>query len=152
MSALRLNHTSFHKMKVHAMVSYPEECCGFLFGISDRSMKTVCDILEMRNRKEEERTRRYLITADDYRLAEQRAAQAGVDLLGLYHSHPNQPAEPSQFDLDHALPAWSYIILSVDNAVATNVSSWILRDDRSSFSEEQVEVVDGEFVHRCAEP
>lgn len=150
MATLRLNHTSLHRMKVHAMRSYPEECCGIILGKDTGILKTVCDVFEMGNRKEEAREQRYLITADDYRVAEERANKEGVEVLGLYHSHPNHPAAPSQFDLDHAMPMWSYLIVSVEESIPARVRSWVLLEDRSAFSEEVLELVDGEIVHPCA--
>ncbi len=71
----------------------------------------------------------------DYRLAEQRAAEQGAELLGFYHSHPDHPARPSQFDLDHAWPTFAYIIVSVMSAHAADMTVWFLKEDRSTFDE-----------------
>ncbi len=144
---LNLNHTSLHKVKVHATQTYPEECCGVLLGTERNGERQVCDVLEIRNTKDDQRTRRYLISPEDYRQAEVFAANEGVQVLGLYHSHPDHPAQPSQFDLDHALPWFSYVIVSVENNVAGTIRSWRLRDDRSAFDEEELVILDGEFTH-----
>ncbi len=87
--------------------------------------------------------RRFLVRPDDYRAAEQRARQRRVELLGFYHSHPDHPARPSQYDLDHAWPFFSYVIISVRSGEPAEVTSWRLRDDRSTFDEELVRVDTG---------
>jgi proteasome lid subunit RPN8/RPN11 len=76
------------------------------------------------------------VRPDDYRQAERQAREAGGDLLGFYHSHPDHPARPSQYDLDHAWPSFSYVIVSVQNGEPTDMTSWRLREDRSVFDQE----------------
>jgi proteasome lid subunit RPN8/RPN11 len=135
---LKMNHASLHKIKVHARQTYPEECCGFLLGTTDHAGKTICDILEVNNTRQDNRQRRFLINPDDYKVAEMFARKEGVELLGLYHSHPNHPARPSQYDLDHALPFWSYVIVSVQEGEPGDTLCWLLKEDRSSFLEEEL--------------
>ena len=144
---IRLNHTALHKIKVHAMQAYPEECCGMLLGKEDGQTKIVCDVIQMKNTKAEYRTRRYLIDPEDYKRAEEQATEEGVSVIGLYHSHPDNPPQPSQNDVEHALPWWSYLIVSVESGLPTTVKSWMLEDDHSSFKEENVEILDGAFKH-----
>ena len=84
------------------------------------------------------RERRFRISAEDYRRAEARAAERGSALLGFYHSHPDHPARPSEFDREHALPWWSYVIVSVQQKRSTDVLSWELREDRSRFDAEEI--------------
>ncbi len=148
---LKLNHTALHKIKLHAMQTYPEECCGVLIGKVVGETRRVCDVLEIGNAKGENRTRRFLITPADYQWAEKKAGEKGVELLGFYHSHPDHPAQPSQYDLDHAMPWCSYVITSVVQRLPDAVRSWVLRDDRSAFNEEVLAVEDGEFGHACVE-
>lgn len=135
---IQLNHTALHKAKLHAMQTYPEECCGIILGTDINGARIVCDVLGMQNTKDDERTRRYLIGPDDYKRAEEFAAKECVQILGLYHSHPDHPAVPSQFDLDHALPWFSYLIVSVEKGVPCAARSWLLRHDRSGFDEETI--------------
>ena len=78
----------------------------------------------------------------DYREAEKRASEAGGELLGFYHSHPDHPARPSQYDLDHAWPFFSYIIVSVRGGAPEDMTSWRLRDDRSAFDPEELVVTE----------
>ena len=70
------------------------------------------------------------------------AVAAGADLLGFYHSHPDHPARPSQYDLDHAWPFFSYIIVSVAGGVPQDMTSWRLRDDRSTFDPDDLVVTE----------
>jgi proteasome lid subunit RPN8/RPN11 len=146
---ITLNHTSLHRIKIHAMQTYPEECCGALLGTHDGDAKSVCDVLEIKNALGEHRSHRYLVTPEDYTRAEERATKAGVSIVGFYHSHPDHPAEPSQFDLEHAMPWWSYVVVSVESKLPTVMRSWLLKVDRTRFSEKKLEISDGEFKHPC---
>lgn len=128
------------RMKKHSHRSYPEECCGFLLGSSEGDVKLVRDILELGNAMQENRARRYIVTPRQYRDAEHRAEELHLELLGVYHSHPDHPARPSQFDIEHALPWWSYIIIAVDRGVPAETTCWLLRDDRTGFDGEQLEI------------
>jgi proteasome lid subunit RPN8/RPN11 len=94
--------------------------------------------LRLDNNTDLERRRRFLIGPDDYRRAEARAAQLGLDIVGFYHSHPDHPAEPSAFDLAHAWPNLSYLIVSIRGGSARELRSWRLRADRSGYEEESI--------------
>jgi proteasome lid subunit RPN8/RPN11 len=147
---ISLNHTALHKIKVHAMQTYPEECCGVILGRSaDDGRRIVCDVIEIRNSRDDNRARRFLVTPEDYRFAEEEARRQQVDLLGWYHSHPDHPSQPSDIDREHALPWFSYIIISVEGGVPGSVQSWELLDDRSAYREQPLEVLDGECTHVC---
>ena len=115
----------------HGEETFPHECCGALIGSGDRVIAAV----PLPNTTEEGPRRRFLVRPSDYRMAEQRASKLGGDLLGFYHSHPDHPARPSQFDLDHAWPNFHYVIVSVMSGVAKDMTVWFLKEDRSSFDE-----------------
>jgi proteasome lid subunit RPN8/RPN11 len=115
----------------HGQDTYPHECCGALVGSSDH----VVDLVALPNTTEEGPRRRFLVRPSDYQLAERRAREIGTELLGFYHSHPDHPARPSQYDLDRAWPTFAYIIVSVANGSAADMTVWFLKDDRSSFEE-----------------
>jgi proteasome lid subunit RPN8/RPN11 len=119
----------------HGVNTYPHECCGALIGRDG----LVTEAFALPNTTEEGPRRRFLVRPDDYREAERRASESGAELLGFYHSHPDHPARPSQYDLDHAWPFFSYVIVSVQAGVATDLTSWRLRDDRSAFDEEALQ-------------
>ena len=99
---------------------------------------TVTSTYPLANTTEEGPRRRFLVRPQDYRDAERHAATVGGELLGFYHSHPDHPARPSQYDLDHAWPFFSYIIVSVRAGVAQDMTSWLLREDRTDFDEEDL--------------
>jgi proteasome lid subunit RPN8/RPN11 len=143
-------------IRAHGQETYPHECCGAIVGRNDR----VGAIVALPNTTEEGPRRRFLVRPSDYREAERRASELGGELLGFYHSHPDHPARPSQYDLDHAWPTFAYIIVAVaGNAAAGSprrsgdlsrqsaehasaeaaktgeMTVWYLKDDRSSFEE-----------------
>jgi proteasome lid subunit RPN8/RPN11 len=115
----------------HGEETYPHECCGALLGADDRVTAAVA----LPNTTEEGPRRRFLVRAADYQLAEKRAGDLGCELLGFYHSHPDHPARPSQFDLDHAWPTFAYVIVAVASGAARDMTVWYLKADRSSFEE-----------------
>jgi proteasome lid subunit RPN8/RPN11 len=113
----------------HGEETYPHECCGALVGEGEH----VAAAVALPNTTEEGPRRRFLVRPADYRQAEQHAGELGAELLGFYHSHPDHPARPSQFDLDHAWPTFAYVIVSVQNGLARDMTVWFLKEDRSSF-------------------
>jgi proteasome lid subunit RPN8/RPN11 len=115
----------------HGEETYPHECCGALVGGRGQVVATV----PLANTTEEGPRRRFLVRPDDYRLAERRAGELSGELLGFYHSHPDHPARPSQYDLDHAWPTFAYVIVSVRGGAAGDMTVWWLKDDRSIFEE-----------------
>jgi cysteine synthase B len=119
----------------HAARVYPDECCGALLGPSPGH---VTEAYVLDNTFPDEQRRRFLVGPDEYRRAEARATETGQQLLGFYHSHPDHPAEPSAFDLEHAWPNLSYLIISVQQGQPKVARSWRLKPDRSGYDEEFV--------------
>ena len=136
MTGIRLERGIDEAIRAHGVETYPNECCGALIGREG----VVTATYALPNTTEEGPRRRFLVRPSDYREAEKRATAAGGDLLGFYHSHPDHPARPSQYDLDHAWPFFSYIIVSVRDGVSEAMTSWRLRDDRSVFDPEELHV------------
>lgn len=130
------------QIRTHAESGYPMEVCGFLLGMLDPERHEV--YVEGRRPAANERVdaahRRYLIDPAEYRAAEREATNAGRQIVGVYHSHPDVSAQPSTFDLDHAWPNQIYIIVSVNHGAASDLKGWILAHDRQSFN--QVEISD----------
>src|SRR6266704_360730 len=118
-------------IRAHGCETFPHECCGALLGAADR----VTGVVALPNATEEGPRRRFLVRPSDYREAERRATELGGEILGFYHSHPDHPARPSQYDLDHAWPTFAYIIVSVMAAASRDLTVWFLKVDRSSFEE-----------------
>jgi len=158
MSSNRLTITAAvdEAIRMHGQETYPHECCGALVGRGDR----VTGIVALPNTTEEGPRRRFLVRPSDYREAEHQAGELGAELLGFYHSHPDHPARPSQYDLDHAWPTFAYIIVAVsgaglarhgaegataagdglprrsdEGAKAGDMTVWHLKEDRSAFEE-----------------
>ena len=125
------------EMIADATQAYPDECCGFLFGNSERDVQTVALIKAVMNSKEGDRRRRFLIAPKDYLAAERFAEESKLDLIGIYHSHPDHPAIPSEHDRIAAQPNFSYIILSVKNGQFDHISSWRL-DEEQQFEQETI--------------
>ena len=122
----------------HAKEAYPEECAGALVGMDAGGMKIVVDVWRAENTHEEERSRRFLIEPLKIKEFEERAAERDMDVLGFYHSHPDHPAEPSEYDREHAWPGYSYVIASVGKDGVKEMRSWLLKHDRSGYDEEQI--------------
>ena len=133
--ALEISDTLLEAMGRHGQRTYPNECCGALLGVlSDEFTKEVRALLPLDNRREGEAARtRFLVTADDFRAAERAAREQGLEIVGFYHSHPDHPARPSDFDREHALPWYSYVVVRVARGTAQEAASWVLSDDRSQF-------------------
>jgi proteasome lid subunit RPN8/RPN11 len=119
------------EIRRHGEETYPHECCGALVGTGSQVTATVA----LPNTTEEGPRRRFMVRPSDYRVAEQKAAELGGDLLGFYHSHPDHPARPSQYDLDHAWPTFAYIIVAVAQGKSELMTVWYLKEDRSAFDE-----------------
>jgi proteasome lid subunit RPN8/RPN11 len=115
----------------HGEETFPHECCGALIGRDGR----VTGVVALPNTTEEGPRRRFMVRPLDYRVAEQQAAKDGAELLGFYHSHPDHPARPSQYDLDHAWPTFAYVIVSVMAGTARDMTVWFLKEDRTRFDE-----------------
>ena len=134
MTGLRFNAEVETAIRAHGSETYPDECCGALIGRDG----VVTETLALPNTTEDGPRRRFKVRPQDYRAAEGRAAQVGGELLGFYHSHPDHPAEPSQTDLDYAWPFFSYVIVSIRDGVSGDMTSWRLREDRSTFDREEL--------------
>jgi proteasome lid subunit RPN8/RPN11 len=127
----------------HGEDAYPEEGAGLMLGRVNGAEREVSDILPLTNSREDEaRHNRYLITAEDMLAGEMEAAKRGLDIVGVFHSHPDHPNRPSEFDRDWALPFFSYIITSINHGQAVASRSWRLPDDRGQFAEETITVVE----------
>lgn len=132
-----------HQIRQEGEKAYPNECCGALLGhFSTSGDAQVTSILPIVNAREsEEQYHRFVITADDSLRAERTALAQGVDVVGFYHSHPDHPAIPSEYDREHALPFYAYIIVAVAERQAGDLTSWRLTQSRQHFEQESVQTV-----------
>ena len=134
---LSISQKLLEEISAHVESAYPEEGAGFLLGGEGE----VREIFPLPNAREDEaRHNRYLITPEDYMKAELKAAELGVDLIGVFHSHPDCPNVPSEYDREWAQPFFSYLITRVDEGKAVSHRSWKLAEDRSKYDEEEIEI------------
>jgi len=129
---LKLSAGIAEAIRRHGVETYPNECCGALIGADG----VVLHASALPNTTEEGARRRFLVRPSDYKQAEAEASRLKGELLGFYHSHPDAPARPSQYDLDHAWPFFWYVIVSIQQATPEKMTVWRLADDRSQFREE----------------
>ena len=126
------------EMRAHLGRAYPEEGCGVMLGRETGSVREVSRLVSLENRRDDQRERRYLIAPEQFLAADREARAAGLEVLGFFHSHPDHPSRPSAFDLEHAWPYYSYVIVSVERGRPADARSWRLREDRSAFDAEQL--------------
>ncbi len=130
----------------HGEKAYPEEGAGFLIG-SDGKVE---DILALENSREDgARHNRFLIAPEDYLQAELTADRLGLSLIGVFHSHPDHPNRPSEYDREWAQPFFSYVITSVNQGKAVESRSWRLLEDRSKFEEEEIQLSEPQRTQRA---
>ena len=138
---LKLSNKVLAQIQENGENAYPEEGAGLMLGKDQEGRRVVQTILPLNNAREDAaRHNRYLITAEDMMSAEMEAINMGLDIVGIFHSHPDHPNRPSEFDREWALPWFSYVITSVQNGKAAGSRSWRLADDRRSFFEEMIVV------------
>jgi proteasome lid subunit RPN8/RPN11 len=137
--ALKIREELLRRIHAHGVETYPHECCGALLGRDGDSSREVLDLLPLENRRNDSPRNRFEVTPGDVLLAEKIARQNNIELLGWYHSHPDAPARPSEFDREHAWPWYSYMIVSVQQREPRDTTSWRLRDDRSAYDSESIE-------------
>jgi proteasome lid subunit RPN8/RPN11 len=140
-------------VKAQGVATYPDESGGFLLGHAetgpgDKPVREVTQLAPIDNARDPaDRFHRFRVEPEDYLAVELDAAARGLDVVGFYHSHPDHPAEPSDYDRDHALPNWSYVVVAVDGspwpggletAIAGDLTSWELAADRSHFLPEPI--------------
>lgn len=150
--AIKLNTGQLESIHSHAEREYPNECCGMLLGRADGAAKEVSEAVPLKNLRldsaraqellpledpgRESEKNRFLIDPLEQLRVEREARKRGLDVVGYYHSHPDHPARPSNYDREHAWPWYSYVILSVECGKAAEMTSWVLSEDRSQFDPE----------------
>jgi proteasome lid subunit RPN8/RPN11 len=125
-------------IEAHGEQTYPHECCGLMLGHVVNGTKVVEEVKSVQNARLDSQRNRYLIPPDEVVKGDRYARERGLDIVGFYHSHPNVAARPSGYDLEHAWPWYSYVIVSVKEGQASDLHSWILRNDRSQFDQEEI--------------
>ncbi|MEM9950714.1 MAG: M67 family metallopeptidase [Chloroflexota bacterium] len=131
-----ISHELQQKIFQQMEATFPNEGGGFLLGQVGGDNTTVVDVIEIENVFEtEEQYHRYAMTPQNWASMEDEADERGLQLVGYYHSHPNHPAIPSEYDRDHALPNFVYIITSVVDGQSKVQRAWLLSQNREQFDE-----------------
>jgi proteasome lid subunit RPN8/RPN11 len=141
MSRVHLSFRHLHAIDRHALMSYPEECCGILMGRRprDEEGKVVVErVLMAANGAAEPRRTHYRIAPKTLLAAHRQARALNLDLVGYYHSHPDNPAVPSEVDREEAWPGVSYLIVSVQGRRVAEHRSWQLDEAGTGFEEEEI--------------
>ena len=138
MAELILNNDTSKSMQEHAVATCPEECCGFMFGSFKDDRVIIDSVKVVENSHPDFKARRFLISPEDYMNAEKYSEENGLTLVGVYHSHPNHPALPSETDRLAAMPGFAYIIYSIMDGEPAEVTAWELEEDRSKFKELEI--------------
>ncbi len=141
------------KIRAHGVETYPHECCGALLGRDSNAVlendggkdsltpaREILELFPLVNRRDDSPRNRFSVTAEDVLTAEKAARAQGLEVVGWYHSHPDHPARPSEYDREHAWPWYSYIIVSVHKGAPQEMTSWRLNEDRAEFSPEGIEI------------
>jgi proteasome lid subunit RPN8/RPN11 len=140
-AALRISNAVVRRIQAHGVETYPHECCGALLGNDSEAGREVVELVPLANQRNDSPRNRFEVTPDDVQMAEKKARDSKLQVIGWYHSHPDAPARPSEFDREHAWPWYSYVIVSVEQREPRDVKSWRLRDDRSAYDPEAIESV-----------
>ncbi len=138
---IRLKSADIEEIKQIAQNTYPHECCGVMVGSVENGVKTVTELIPAENQRTDSPANRYLITPDLLNELEKKLKGTDRAIVGFFHSHPDVPAQPSTYDQDHAWPWYSYVIVSVNKGEAGEIHNWKLRDDRSAFDAEKMELL-----------
>ncbi len=149
---LALTSELAQKIRTYGAETYPHECCGALLGRDLGATETmaaesaklpsreILALFPLVNRRDDSPRNRFSVTSEDVRDAEKAAREKGIDVVGWYHSHPDHPAKPSEYDRDHAWPWYSYIIVSVANGEPQHMTSWRLSDNREQMAPEELAI------------
>ena len=139
---IKLSETQRSEIEAHGERDYPYECCGLLLGhFADDGARSCLEVYPISNAREEAAKRnRFLIRPEELVMGEKHAREKGLETVGFYHSHPDHPAIPSGYDLEHAWPVYSYVVISVKQGKAGDLRSWVMQMDRSKFDEEVVQI------------
>ena len=130
----------FQKILDHAKASYPHECCGVLLG-KMTSPKRVMDAVQAENTNKERASDRYEMNPAELLGIEKDARGRGLDVVGIYHSHPDHPSRPSEFDRQRGWPEYSYVIVAIKGGIETEARSWTFTEENEPFGEEELKVV-----------
>jgi proteasome lid subunit RPN8/RPN11 len=139
MNTLYLTPAFARQIEAEGSKAYPNECCGIMFGRDDGDKRIVERLMPVNNDFESgEQYHRFSISPKQLMDAEKIAADAKQLVLGFYHSHPDHPARPSEYDREHAWPFYSYVIVSIAKREAVDMTSWVLQESTETFARQDI--------------
>lgn len=136
---LHLSPAQDQAIRAHGEADYPHECCGFLVGTLNGDIATVARTLPAANTRTDSPRNRFEINPGELVKTDRAARTHQQSVIGFYHSHPDAPARPSEFDREHAWPGYCYVIVSVPNGQAQDMHNWKLSDNRTHFTEDPID-------------
>ncbi len=139
---LQLTTQHDQAIRAHAAKDYPHECCGFLIGRADGEAVAVSRTVSAANLRDDSPRNRFEIDPGDLVKADRAARAEGFGVVGFYHSHPDAPAKPSEFDREHAWPGYCYVIVSVLAGQPQEMRSWRLAEDHRAFTEDEIAITE----------
>jgi proteasome lid subunit RPN8/RPN11 len=144
MNVLVLSPSQVGQIESEGAQTYPNECCGIIIGrdvVEGTTTRRIVEKLEpMENVFDPQlQKRRFAVDPLALMRAEKSTAAAGQSVLGFYHSHPDHPARPSEYDREHAWPYYSYVIVAIAKGEAVDMTSWLLDDQTQTFSQQDIE-------------
>lgn len=134
---LSIDNDKLREIEHQAKKSYPLECCGLLIG-TNTSEKKVIEVRPVQNKNTERTHDRYEIEGKEFTKIDKESAKKGLQIIGIYHSHPDHPAIPSAFDTEHAWAGYSYMIASVENGSKIEIRAWVFDEEKKEFEEEEI--------------
>jgi proteasome lid subunit RPN8/RPN11 len=143
---IRMRAELVEEIRRHGADTYPHECCGALLGRDgageggETQEREIVELLRLTNQREDSPQNRFSVAPRDVIAADRTAQARGLEVVGWYHSHPDHPARPSEYDREHAWPWYSYVIMKVEKGEAREMTSWRLKEDRKEYEEEKIEV------------
>jgi proteasome lid subunit RPN8/RPN11 len=148
---IELQREALTRMEEHGAETYPNECCGILLGKAQGRHKAIAEVFPAENARADSARNRYLIPPTDLLRSLEEGEEKGMEILGFYHAHPDQPAQPSGFDRQHAWPWFTYLIVVVRNGIAQETAAWTMADDGSEFLREVLSV-SGDDLQQSVQP
>jgi proteasome lid subunit RPN8/RPN11 len=139
MNSIILSSSFFSKIEQEGAAAFPNECCGIIYGHDYADRRVVSRLEPVANEFEAgEQYHRFSITPKDLINAEKSAAEHGELMLGFYHSHPDHPARPSEYDRVHAWPFYSYVIVSIMGGKPVDMTCWVLDEQTEQFVQQPI--------------